>query len=174
MIARHAAALHQLLRGPAVLVAVLAVIAAPDFSRAAEPDPSAVLGHWIDSQDNVAIEIYPCEEELCAKIAWLRKSYYKSGEFRRDKKNPDPALRRRPWCGIELVRGLKPRSDTFWSRGQFYYVKKGKTYDLDIELKEDDQLEFRAYLGFRLFGKSETWSRPDPSQDLACAPDPET
>ncbi len=161
-------------RGPFSMAAAIAIIAAPIFAAASEPDPSGVLGFWMDEPKKIAVEIYPCEERLCARIVWLAKPYWKSGKFKRDKWNPDPALRDRGWCGIEVITGLKPKRDDFWKNGRFYYPKRGRSYDVDIKLKEGDRLELRAYLGIRLLGKSEIWYRPEPDRTLACVPTPES
>ena len=124
--------------------------------------------------EKIAIELYRCEEYLCGKIIWVIKPYRNNGEFKRDKHNPDPALRQRGYCGIEVVRGLRGKNDQVWRRGTFYDPKKGKSYDLDIALRDDGRLELRGYIGFRLFGKSELWDRPDPGQTLACVPTPKS
>ena len=162
------------LRGPFSVAAAMAIVAAPIFASASEPDPAAILGYWLSDLKKVVVEIYPCEENLCGKIVWLAKPYRRSGEFKRDKRNPDSALRDRGWCGIEVITGLKPKRDDFWKNGRFYYPKKGRTFDVDIKLKDDDRLELRAYLGIRLLGKSEIWTRPEPGQTLACVPTPES
>ena len=174
MIGRHATAVGGALHGLILLAAVFALTAAPALARASEPDPTGVLGNWMAESEKLAIEIYRCEEFLCAKIIWIIKPYGKNGKFKRDKRNPDPALRHRAYCGIEVIKGLRGKNDRVWRRGKFYYPKKGKTFDVDIALKDDDRLEFRAYLGIRLLGMSETWFRPDPDQTLGCVPTPES
>ncbi len=174
MIGRHTATRRSPLCGAVVMAVVFAVIAAPYLARASEPDPSGVLGNWMAESEKIAIELYRCEEYLCGKIIWVIKPYRNNGEFKRDKRNPDPALRQRGYCGIEVVRGLRGKNDRVWRHGTLYYVKKGTTFDLDIALKDDDRLELRAYLGIRLLGKSETWNRPDPDLTLACVPTPES
>ena len=156
------------------MAAAIAIVAAPIFAAAAEPDPAGLLGFWMAKSEKLAIEIYRCEDLLCGKIIWVIKPYRNNGEFKRDKRNPDPALRQRGYCGIEVVRGLRGKTDRVWRGGTFYYPKKGTTFDLDIRLKDDDRLELRAYLGIRLFGKSEIWTRPDPGRTLACVPTPES
>ncbi len=174
MIDRHATAVRGPLRGLVLSAAVFAVIAAPFLAKASEPDPSALLGNWMAESEKIAIELYRCEEYLCGKIIWVIKPYRNNGEFKRDKHNPDPALRQRGYCGIEVVRGLRGKNDQVWRGGKFYDPKKGNTYDLDIALRNDGQLELRGYIGFRLFGKSEVWDRPDPDQTLACVPTPQS
>ena len=162
------------LRGPLSLAAAIAIVAAPVFAAAAEPDPSGLLGFWMAESNKIAVEIYPCEEHLCAKVVWVIKPYRNNGEFKRDRRNPDPALRDRGYCGIEVITGLKRKRDGYWRRGHLYYPKKGTTFDVDIKLTDVGRLELRAYLGIRLFGKSEIWTRPDPGRTLACVPTPES
>jgi len=157
-----------------LLALVFALLAAPSIVRAGEPDPSGLMGHWVNDVKLLLIEVYRCEENLCGKIVWYAKPYRRSGEFKRDKRNPDPALRERGWCGIEVISGLKPKKNNYWEKGRFYYPKKGKSYDIDVKLKGDDELELRVYLGIRLLGISETWYRPGPGQEIGCVPVPES
>lgn len=164
VIGRHATAVRSRLRNPTLLAMAFAVIAASTFVRASESEPPDILGYWLSDLKKVVVEIYPCEENLCGKIVWLAKPYRRSGEFKRDKRNPDPALRHRGWCGIEVITGLKPKRDDFWKNGRFYYPKKGRSFDIDIKLNDDDRLELRAYLGIRLLGKSEIWTGRIPTR----------
>jgi uncharacterized protein (DUF2147 family) len=162
---------RSLLGGMLLLTGLCAVAATP--ARASEPDPSALLGTWMAESQKVAIEIYRCDDELCGKVVWIISPYGKSGKFKRDKRNPDPSLRGRPYCGTEVIWGLRARNDNDWRGGKFYYIKKGQTFDLDIALKGENRLEFRGYLGLRLLGKTEIWTRPNPQIELACAADPD-
>lgn len=173
MIRMHATVVHGPLRGLPLLAVALAAMLIPFLAKASDPDPSAVLGNWMAESEKIAIELYRCEDELCGKVVWIVKPYGKDGKFKRDKRNPDPSLRHRPYCGIEVIRGLSEKDADEWRGGKFYYIKKGKTYDLDIALKDEDRLEIRGYLGIRLLGKTEIWTRPDPGMELACAPDPD-
>ena len=156
------------LRGAALLAAAFVVIGAPIFAHAAGPDPSGLLGYWINEPKKVVIDIYPCEDRLCAKIVWLARPYRRDGKIKRDDRNPDAALQNRPYCGLEMIWGLKGKSDRAWVRGQLYYPKRGETYDVDIKLKHADRLVLRAYIGVKLLGRSENWSRPEPDRTIAC------
>jgi len=169
MIRRNAGPLRRL----APLAVALGIFAAPVFAQAAEPDPSGVLGLWLSEKKKVLVDIYRCEDELCGKIVWLAKPYYKSGDFKRDRKNPDPALRDRGWCGIEVIQGLKAKGGDSWENGEFYFPKEGRTFDIDIEGRADADLKIWVYLGLRLLGKSEIWTRPEPGQTVGCVDAPE-
>lgn len=128
---------------------------------------SELLGHWLSEKGKLIVEFYDCQGEVCGRIAWL-KNTHRDGRLRRDTKNPDPALRDRPWCGIQVMRGLKRDGDDSWDGGHVYDPKRGKTYNLQATLKDDDRLQLRAYIGFKFLGKTETWTRPDPDQEIGC------
>ena len=80
MIGRHAIALCNRRRGPAFLAMAFIALAAPKFGHASEPDPAGVLGLWMTEKNTAAIEIYPCEENLCGKIVWLARPYKRDGK----------------------------------------------------------------------------------------------
>lgn len=150
----------------ASVTALAAPAAAKHMQRDAEP---AILGHWLSEKEKLIVEFYPCDDEICGRIAWLANTH-RDGELRRDVKNPDPALRQRPWCGIQVIRGLEPEGDGKWDGGRVYDPKRGETYKLAAEIKGEERLKLRAYVGIKLIGKTETWTRPAPDQEIACAP----
>ncbi|MEM7507123.1 MAG: DUF2147 domain-containing protein [Pseudomonadota bacterium] len=120
-------------------------------------------GLWLTEKRKVAINLAPCGEEMCGEIVWLAKPYTKSGILKRDVENPDPALRDRPWCGITVITGLRQKKAGVWKSGEFYFPKDGRRYDLEIK-QVGDQLKVYAFLGVKLLGKSEKWSRADPEK----------
>lgn len=149
------------------LLAALWLATAPASAAAPGAD---VLGLWLTEKKLLLIDIYRCEDRLCGRIAWLGKPRRKStGELRRDRKNPDPALRDRPWCGIEVIWGLK-EDGAGWRGGTFYTPKEGATYSVDITPQHDGTLKVHGYLGIRLLGRSETWTRPGPDIRPGCEP----
>jgi uncharacterized protein (DUF2147 family) len=149
-------------------LALAAVGAAPAVATHMQTDAEpAILGHWLSEKEKLIVEFYPCGDEVCGRIAWLANTH-KDGKLRRDVKNPDPALRDRPWCGIQVIRGLEPEGDGTWDGGHVYDPKRGETYRLAAEAKGEDRLKLRAYLGIKLLGKTETWTRPGPEYEIAC------
>lgn len=154
---------------PILVGALLGMLVAPVV---ATPSPGVeagqVVGPWLSEQKEVVVEFYRCDEGLCGRIAWLAKPYRKSGELKRDEENPDPALRDRHWCGIQVIRGLEPEGDGVWDDGKVYDPKSGNTYDLQIRLEDEEKLTLRAYLGIKLIGRSETWTRVGPDHELGC------
>lgn len=147
-----------------IAIAALAVALGAGGARAA-----GVEGVWLTEKRKVAVELYPCGAAMCGKIVWLAKPRSRDGTLRRDVRNPDPALRDRPWCGIEVIRGLR-RDGPGWADGRFYYPKEGKSFDIDLSDAGDGTLEVRAYLGIKLLGKTEVWTRPEGALP-GCEPD---
>jgi len=138
--------------------------AAPVVAVAERASLDQVLGPWLTEKEGAVIELYECgvegEKEVCGRIAWLREPYRDGGELKRDPENPDPALRDRPMCGMQVVTGLKRRDENTWTFGRVYNPKDGRRYSAYIDWKAPGELHIRAYVGIPLIGKSETWTRP--------------
>lgn len=147
----------------ALLIAVLPAL--DHIARAVEDDPT---GLWLTEKKGVIVDLYPCGgDRLCGRTVWLKKMTNKDGSPRLDANNPDPALRGRHWCGIEAITDVKAAGDGAWEGGEVYDPKTGKTFDFDIERK-GDSLKVRGYLGVKLLGKSETWTRTDGAGKELC------
>ena len=84
------------------------------------------------------------------------------GEPKRDKNNPDPALRQRELCGLTLIWDLRPTGPDRWEGGFFYNPESGKTYSVVTEHTSSDQLVARVYDGFALIGETKTLRRSSP------------
>lgn len=139
-----------------IAAAALGLIATGALGNAT--GPHAVEGVWLTGKKKVAVALYRCEAALCGRIVWLAKPRHRDGALKRDADNPDPALRHRPWCGIEAITAAKPDGDG-WRGGRFYNPQDGAVYAVDIAPGVDDTLAVRAYLGVRLLGRSEVWTR---------------
>jgi len=130
-----------------------------------------VVGPWLTEKEGAVIELYDCgdgsETEICGRIVWLREPYTDDGELKKDPDNPDPSLRDRPMCGIQVVTGLKRADKNTWTHGRVYNPKDGRSYSAYLDVKEQGHLHVRVYVGIPLIGRSETWSRPQ-GIDIGC------
>lgn len=115
-------------------------------------------GLWLTQKQGVIVDVYACGSDLCGRTVWLKKMTFKDGRDRLDRKNPDAALRARHWCGIEVITGVKAVSATEWEGGDIYDPKTGETFSFDMK-QRGDKMKVRGYLGVKLLGKSETWTR---------------
>jgi uncharacterized protein (DUF2147 family) len=143
--------------------ALLALTAAP----AAAADDAALFGRWLTEDRKGVVEFYPCGAEVCGKIVW----YDESDSARTDVSNPDPALRSRAVCALQILGGFKPAAGKReWTDGWIYAPKSGKTYTAQMAIEEPGKLRLRGYVGIPLFGETQVWT-PDPDPARACRRD---
>lgn len=61
--------------------------------------------------------------------------------------------------GMEILRGLHADGDE-WTGGEILDPESGKTYRAKLKLIDHgEKLEVRGYIGFSMFGRSQTWIR---------------
>jgi uncharacterized protein (DUF2147 family) len=97
---------------------------------------------------------------LCGRIYWQKKPLSADGQPKRDRHNPDAALRERPLCGLRILTGFRHTKDGAWSAGHIYNPNDGRTYSSTLQLEPDGSLRIRGYVGLSLFGKTVEWVRP--------------
>jgi len=138
----------------AQLIAALIALAVPrTLAWAAVPE-----GVWL-IDGKAAVQIFDCSGLLCGRILWLQSPRDPQDQLKRDKNNPDPALRPRRLCGLTILWGLSPAGPDRWGGGWFYNPDDGKTYRVSVELRSADLLMARIYLGIPLFGETKTLLR---------------
>jgi uncharacterized protein (DUF2147 family) len=152
-------------RTRACVPAFVLLFAAP-AAQAADP-----TGLWWAEGGAAKVEIAPCGDALCGRVAWLRSPFDEHGCLLRDEANPDPALRDRSLVGIELLRDLRPSDEEQgeWNGGEVYDPTSGRTYSAVLHMKGPDRLRLRGYLGIRLLGRTTTWIRV--GAELQCRDD---
>ncbi len=129
-----------------------AVSFALPLSAPAAAGADGMTGNWI-TQDHSVVQIYSCGGDmLCAKL--IRTVLPNSI----DDLNPDPLLKNRPICGVQLGKDFAVIDPSHAKAGKFYDPNVGKTYTADITLT-GETLKVRGYIGVSLFGRTETWHR---------------
>ena len=131
-------------------VALISLAVAPTLAWSAVPK-----GVWLIDGE-AAVQIFDCDGLLCGRILWLQIPRDLQGQPKRDKNNPDLALRQRRLCGLTVLWGLRSTGPDHWGDGWFYNPDDGKTYRVSMELRSADQLITRIYLGLPLFGETKT------------------
>jgi uncharacterized protein (DUF2147 family) len=144
-------------------IIVVMLLCLSDLAAAAD-----IKGVWRTQKasKNADIEISACQNDpmtLCGKIVALQEPFYPDGTAKRDKNNPDPALRQRPLIGLNILQGFTQVDATSWENGTIYNPENGKVYSCTLNLTTDDDgkevLEVRGYVGISLFGESQYWVR---------------
>tara|TARA_B100001057_G_scaffold500442_1_gene615518 strand:+ start:6832 stop:7257 length:426 start_codon:yes stop_codon:yes gene_type:complete len=118
-----------------------------------------ILGVWLEEKKESKIEVYKKDNSFFGKIIWLKKPLDEDGNIKLDKKNPNNSLRENPINGLVIMKDLKYKKKGEWSDGEIYDARSGKTYSLEVYMKNVNKLDLRGYLGFTLFGKTTTWTR---------------
>ncbi len=143
---------------------LLAVLLWTSFAHAA--GGNAILGFWYTQNHDTQFKLYKCWMDYCGKISYMRHPDYSltkkgglAGRPRLDIHNPDPLLRNRPLLGLPLLEGFRYVGHDLWEGGKIYDPDNGKKYSCKIWLAGNNRLKLRGYIGFSLFGETETWVR---------------
>lgn len=114
------------------------------LALAATPALSATVpsGLWRLDGGKAQVRISDCGGSLCATLAGLAKPNDKQGRPKRDKRNPNAALRDRPVIGVALVSGMRFEGGQ-WS-GRFYNPDDGRSYAGRITERGPDRLELKG------------------------------
>jgi uncharacterized protein (DUF2147 family) len=124
------------------------------------------VGLWYAEGGAAEVQVFPCADEFCGKVVWLRSPLGEDGCELRDDNNPDSTLRGRAIIGLLVLTGLKPVDDVqaAWSGGSIYDPTSGHTYSCMARLDGHDRLFLRGYFGIQLLGRTTTWTRVGATQ----------
>lgn len=143
----------------ALAAAALAVGLAGPSPPAGGQGAATVTGLWLDDEGKAGVDIQPCGAEMCGRIVWLKEPMGPDGKPWTDKLNPDAAKRSRPVCGLQVMGGLKRGANGTWQDGWVYDPEEGKSYNLEITLKDAATLSVVGYVGIRLLSETFQWRR---------------
>ena len=127
----------------------------PVFSQ----NKDAVLGKWLNASGEGQIMIYKNGSKYYGKLIWLKNPEDEKGNAKLDKKNSASSLKSRPLSGLEILKNFEYQGDSTWDKGTIYDPKTGKTYNCILSMISSGELDVRGYVGFSMFGKTETWTR---------------
>jgi uncharacterized protein (DUF2147 family) len=155
---------YAIARAFMLFIFLQAVIPLAVRSAAASPPDIAgrpsLAGFWVTQDGNWVVQISPCDGAFCGRLVVLSKSH-RPDALRLDARNPDPASRRHPLCGLRLLGGFTPSDNQpgTWQGGWVYDPQNGKTYASHMWLDGPDTLKIRGYVLVSLLGRNETLAR---------------
>ena len=136
------------------LIFALGLLSLPATGQAAANDAH---GYWLTENGKAIVKFGPCGSETCGKMVWISSPRDESGKLKLDVKNTDGNKRGRPLCGLTLVGGLKSKGKDL--DGWIYNPRDGDTYSVNVEALSAEQLKVRGFVGIKLFGSSQVWTR---------------
>lgn len=119
-----------------VVTGLAALVLLAGTQARAAPADAVPHGIWILDSGKVTVQVDDCGSNLCGKIVALSKPLDKNGKPKLDKKNPDPALRKRPVIGLTILKDMKPEGGNKWE-GTIYNADDGYTYSSVMKLSGD-------------------------------------
>lgn len=123
-------------------------------------DSESICGIWLEEKKQSHIAIYKTDDgKYEGKIIWLAEPLDENGNIKLDKENPDKDLRNQTIKGLVIINDLIFIERNKWSQGSIYDARSGKKYSLNANLKDENTLFMRGYVGFSLIGKTTTWTR---------------
>ena len=136
---------------------VLLVATAMNFLAAPAGAADDISGIWLTPERDGHVEIKPCGDSLCGHIVTILDPAVPPDS--RDIYNEDSKLRTRPICGLKILDGLKDQGES-WD-GSVYdpHEGRGRNYSVDVKLKNTDTLVLLGYLGVKLLGETQLWTR---------------
>lgn len=129
----------------------------------AQGQNNSVLGNWRNPSGSI-IQIYRCGADVCLRLLVVRRD----APSRVDGKNPNPSLRSRQLCGLQIGTKFHLTTPSRAEGGQLYDPQSGHTYS-GMMTRDGDRLKLRGYIAFSLFGRTETWTRA-PDNVQPCKP----
>lgn len=125
-------------------------------------DMNSPVGTWktiddVTNKPKSLVEITEVNGKLSGKIIELFREPTEEQEPLCDKCKG--TLKNKPIKGLVILWGLTKDGDE-WDGGSIMDPKTGKVYKAKIEVKDGGKtLGVRGFLGFSMFGRSQTWHR---------------
>lgn len=127
---------------------------------AQDADGDKLIGVWEPSNGKARVKIEKIGNKYYGKIVWLREpNDPQTGQPKLDKNNPDESMRTVPLKGYRLLKDFVYNGKREWSEGTIYDPENGSTYSCVINMKDDNTLDIRGYVGVKALGRTDVWKR---------------
>jgi uncharacterized protein (DUF2147 family) len=133
------------------LALTVALLLAPLSGAAAAP---AIEGLWLTDDGKGVVEIAPCGQRLCGRIARVLETG--PNVPKTDVYNPDARQRGRPLVGLQVLSGFSG-GPTRWEGGRAYDPKSGSSYKSSLRLNADGSLRVTGCV--LIVCRSKRWTR---------------
>jgi len=119
-----------------------------------------LVGVWEPSHGKARIKIEKIGTKYFGKVVWLKEPIDPNTQQKKvDKNNPDENFRTKPVLGLRILKDFEGKDKNIWDNGTIYDPENGSTYSSKIEMKDNNTLEIRGYIGVPTFGRTDVWKR---------------
>jgi len=130
------------------------------FSFTANDEGDRLAGIWEPSYGKVRVKIEKIGEKYYGKIVWLREPIDPVTQKPKvDKNNPDESMRNVPLKGFRLLKDFEYAGKDEWKDGTIYDPENGSVYSCVINMKGENTLDIRGYIGVKALGRTDVWKR---------------
>lgn len=119
-------------------------------------------GYW-KTPAGAIVHVHPCGSDVCLRIVRLSPIIPE----KTDNHNPDKGERTRALCSLDIGTGFRPVDANHLADGHLYDPESGHTYSGTISIN-GDEMKLRGFIGFTIFGRTETWHRVPSVPDAGC------
>lgn len=111
----------------------------------ANAQASGFIGVWLTEKSeegaSMAVEIFDCDGKLCGKAIDVFNA-------------PN-----RDSVGLEIIKGMRKKSDTAYTKGKIYAPDTEKWYKSKMSLQGEDKLKVSGCVLGGIICRSQTWTR---------------
>ena len=119
-----------------------------------------LIGVWEPGNGRSRIKIEKIGAKYFGKIVWLKEPIDpNTNKNKVDNNNPDTSMRNVPLKGYRILKDFVYKGKNEWSEGSIYDPENGSTYNCVINMKNDNVLDIRGYIGIKALGRTDNWKR---------------
>ena len=124
-----------------------------------------IVGIWQSVDNDLRVEMYAHNGQYKGRLVWfLCGDDDPPMAAQLDTENPNPALRSRPWLGMDIVERLTYTGHDEWIGGNVYDPNSGHTFEATVRLTNPDRLIVRGFWKTPLFGRNMQFHRIAPGE----------
>ncbi|PBB37077.1 DUF2147 domain-containing protein [Mesorhizobium sp. WSM3868] len=145
-------------RGALAIFVGATLLSAAPAAHAQQASSDAIIGTWQADDGSVKLETFKTGSEFQARLLYGNQLVEPGGvTFKKDTKNPNPALRSRSMRNAIFITGLH-WDDGAWTGGSLYDGSSGRTYNCEVRIK-NGKMNLRGYIGLPALGQTRTFHR---------------
>lgn len=127
------------------VIYLLAAFAALNDTSASADD--RLIGYWLTENKKAIVKTRVCGKKICGDMVWISNPVDAAGKAKLGANG-------KPLCGTQLIGDIALGND-----GWILDPRSGDKYSAAISVMSDKAIKVRGYLGIKLLGSSQVWTR---------------